>query len=62
MSPEEFGKAVYCPARRSVKEGSQGLWNRHMEWGPWLDRECKPFPYNGMPALPLADSDYPCCP
>jgi hypothetical protein len=22
MSPEEFGKAVYCPARRSVKEGS----------------------------------------
>ena len=24
MSPEEFGKAVYCPARRSVKEGSHG--------------------------------------
>jgi len=24
MTPEEFGKAVYCPARRSVKEGSRG--------------------------------------
>jgi len=25
VSPEELGKAVYCPAQTSVKEGSRAL-------------------------------------